>query len=74
MESDNNLIAIACKRFVDTVVDNLIDELMETGRMCIADIHPRPFAYRLKPFQNGDRTCIIGALSSSVIVVIPSLP
>ena len=46
--------AVAGHRFVDTVVDDLIDQMVQTALTDVADIHRRTLADGLKAFQNLD--------------------
>ncbi len=39
---------------VDRVVDDLPDQVVQTGRTGGADVHPGPFAHRLEPLEDGD--------------------
>lgn len=40
---------------IDAVVDGLVDEVMESPRPGIADVHGGPFADGLKSLKNLDR-------------------
>ena len=44
-------VAVAGERLVDTVVDHLIYEMMETSFSNVSNIHRRSFSYRLKSFK-----------------------
>jgi hypothetical protein len=47
---------VAGERFVDGVVDDLIDHVMQAGTVIgVADIHARPLAHGIEAFQNPDR-------------------
>ncbi len=39
--------AIASEGFIDRVIDDFIDEVMESTGPSGADVHPRTFAYRV---------------------------
>ena len=44
------------KRLVDRVVDDFIDHVMQAGTVIgVADIHARPLAHGVEPFQDPDR-------------------
>lgn len=49
--------AVACERFVDRVVHDLVDEVVESLFADVADIHGRTFAHRFEPFQHLDIGC-----------------
>ena len=59
MDRDVDLIAVAGQRLVDRVVDDLVDEVMQAGCTGRADVHRRPLAHRLEPFENLD---LVGAV------------
>ncbi len=64
IQGDRNGVAIAFERFVDRVVDDLVDHVMQAGTVIgIADIHARPLAHRVEPVQHLDRALVIGRLS-----------
>jgi hypothetical protein len=54
------------ERFVDRVVDDLVDEMMQPGRPCRADIHRRALANRLKAFEDLDAVCAVIAAAVAV--------
>ena len=45
---------VAGERLVDRVVDHLEDEMVQPPAPRRADVHPRPLAHRLEPFEHGD--------------------
>src|SRR5205814_9456187 len=45
VENDADVRTVSSQRLIDRVVDNLIHEVMETGRLCIADIHAGVLSY-----------------------------
>lgn len=58
---DDNFTGIACKRFVNTVVNDFIHKVMQPALPRIADIHAGTFSDGLQAFQNSDIACgIIG--------------
>ena len=54
-----DLIAEAGQRFVDRVVDDLVDEMMESRRTGRPDVHRRPLPYGLEPLEYLD---LVGAV------------
>ena len=52
-------VAVAAERFVDRVVDDFADEVVQTALIGAADIHARPAADGFEPFEHLDRTRII---------------
>ena len=53
-QGDHDRVAEACQRLVDSVVDHLPHEVMQATLAGGADVHARPFAYSLEPFQGGE--------------------
>ena len=56
---DLNGIAMAGQRFIDGVVDNFEDKMMQSALASVADIHAGTFAHRFQAFQNFD---VFGAI------------
>ena len=54
VDDDFDVVAVAGERFVDGVVHDFIDKMVETTLMCVANIHGRAFADGFQTFQNGD--------------------
>ena len=54
VEGDDDVRGKAVHGLVYGVVENLPDQMMEAGGADAADIHARPLADRLEPFENGD--------------------
>ncbi len=52
--------AVAGQRFVDGVVHNFINQMMQTPLGGGADIHTRPLSDGLQPLQNLDLTFVVG--------------
>ena len=51
----------AVHRLVHGVVEHFPDEMVQTGSTDPADIHARPLAYRLEPFENRNVFgCVVG--------------
>ena len=59
---DLNIITIASQGLVDTVIDNLADEMMQTLDAGIADVHGRTFAHCLKTLEDLNMTGIVVVL------------
>ncbi len=49
----SNVVAVARESFVDAVVNNLVDKMMQTFGGDIADVHGRAHAHRAQPFKHG---------------------
>ena len=63
---------MAVHRFVDRVVEDLPDEVMEAGRADAADVHAGPAPDGLEPFENGNVFGGIGGHRSDRIVQVSS--
>jgi hypothetical protein len=59
MNADVDLIAVAGEGFVDGVVDDLVDEVMQTLRPGRADVHGGALAHRLEALEDLD---LVGAV------------
>ena len=59
MNRDVDFRAEAGERFVDRVVDDLVNEMMQPGRPRGADVHRRALANRLKAFEDLDAVCAV---------------
>jgi hypothetical protein len=59
VQGDIDLVAEAGQRFVDRVVDDLVDEMVEPRRAGRPDEHRRPLADGFKTFENFD---LVGAV------------
>ena len=59
---DVDLIAEPRERFVNRVVDDLVDEVVESGRSRGADVHRRTLANGLETLEDLDfvRTVVVG--------------
>ena len=56
VEGHRHEFRVAGQRFVDGVVDDLVDHVVKAGAVVgVADIHARPLAHRLEPTQHLDR-------------------
>src|SRR5574344_465462 len=56
-DGDTDFGAVTGRRLVNTVVNHLIDKMMESPLPDVADVHRRSFPHRLKSFQHLDTTC-----------------
>ncbi len=56
---DVNFVAVSGHRFVDCIVNNLINEVVQAARPCRANIHSGAFAHGFQPFQNLYLTFIV---------------
>ena len=52
MDGHIDMRAIACHRFVDSIIHYFVNEVMQAPLIGRADVHARTAAYCLKPFQN----------------------
>ena len=59
MNPDVDLIAVTGERFVDRVVDDLVDEVMQTLRPGRADVHGRALAHGLEALEDLDLVCAV---------------
>ncbi len=59
VNGDVDLIAVPCQRFVNRVVDDFVDEVMQPRRARRPDVHGGPLPHRLEPFENLD---LVGAV------------
>ena len=61
VERDRDLGGVAGQGLVDGVVDDLVDHMVQAGAVVgVADIHARPLAHGIEPFQDLDRIRAIG--------------
>ncbi len=64
IERDRDPVAMACQCFIDRVVGNFENHMVQAGTVVgIADIHAGPFANRIKAFEDLDR---IGTICGSI--------
>ena len=71
VDRDVHLIAEAGQRLVDGVVDDLVDEMVQSGRAGRADVHRRPLADGFQPLEDLDLVGAVvfaGALSTVAVV------
>lgn len=48
----NDFVAVAGKRFVNGVIENFVEQVVQSTRACVADVHSGPLAHRFEPFQH----------------------
>jgi hypothetical protein len=54
-----NTAAITGKRFIDRVVHDFIDKMVQPAGVCAANIHGRTLTDRGESFKNGNMGCIV---------------
>src|SRR5690554_848196 len=59
IDTDHYLITVTSHGLIDTVVYDLMDQVMQAFNTGGTDIHPRPFPYCLKAFQYLYALCTI---------------
>jgi hypothetical protein len=60
---DLDIVAIAGQGLIDTVIDHLADEVMQTLYAGIANIHGRTLAHSFKTFEDLDVTGVVVVLN-----------
>ena len=71
IQDDFDVRAVACQRFVNTVVDDFVDQMMQAACRCGADVHARTHADRFQSFQY---SYILGAvIALAVLFGVPVL-
>ena len=58
-----NMSTISSQGFIDTVIDDFVDQMMKAPCRCTADVHPRPLADGFQSFQYLN---LFGTISSFV--------
>ena len=66
VDGDVDLIAETSQRFIDRVVDDFVDEVMQTGRTRGADVYRRALADRFEALEDLD---LVGAVVRDVLGV-----
>jgi hypothetical protein len=61
MDAYFDRVAVACESFVDGVIDDFENEMVETSRPGRSDVHPGSLADGVEPLQNG---YVLGAVTS----------
>src|SRR6266571_528606 len=62
VQGDLDFLAEAGHRFVNRVVDDLVDEVVEAAGVDRADVHRRAFSDRLQAFEDLDLRGVVGGL------------
>ena len=52
-------VAVARERFVNRIIDNFVDQMMQSRLAGIANVHGGALAHVIASFKNGDRRCAI---------------
>ena len=69
---DVDLVAEAGKRFVDRVVDDFVDQMVQPGRAGGPDVHRGTLPDGLEPFQDFDLVrAVVGDLLGGTVAVVP---
>ena len=58
-DRDLDVVAVPGERLVDRVVDDLVDEVVQTARTGRADVHSGTLANRFESFENLDVVCAV---------------
>ena len=68
MDDHVHLVAVASQGFVNGVIHHLKYHVMQTGAVIgIANVHPRPFAHGIQPFQDFNTRRVVSLLTHSVV-------
>ena len=59
MDRDLDRLTEARHVFIDTVVDDFVDEVMQAIDTGAADVHRRPLPHGIEPFQHLDLVCAV---------------
>ena len=71
VDGDLNLRGVACKSFVDGVVDNFINQMMKPGAVGgVADEHARTLANGFQALQNLDAVLVVGRRSGRLLIAV----
>ena len=57
---DRDMFRMTCHRFIDRVIDDFPDEVMESLFIRFSDIHPGTFANGFEAFEDLDLTGVVG--------------
>ena len=61
VDAHHNARCMSGHRFVDRVVDDFVDKVMQTALICRADVHAGTLANRFKSFKNLNAGCAVVA-------------
>src|SRR5438046_67092 len=56
MNEDFYTIAVTCQRFVDGIIDHLVDQMMKSKLTGRSDVHCRPFSHGVSAFEDSNRS------------------
>ena len=59
VEGDRDGVGVAVEVLIDGVIDDLPDKMVQTLLVHGPDVHPRPLAHRLQPFESFDFTFVV---------------
>ena len=62
VQRDDDLVAEAGQRLVHRVIHNFVDQMMQSALIRRADIHARPLAHGLKPFEHLYLVLVVSAV------------
>ncbi len=69
MDRDLDVVAVAGQRLVDGVVDDLVDEVMQSARAGRADVHARALAHGIETAEDRDLAgCVVAILGGTVFL------
>ena len=60
MQGDNDLSAVSCQRLVHRVIDDLVNQMVQTALVRGADVHARTLAHSLKALEHLNLVLVIG--------------
>jgi hypothetical protein len=63
VDLDRNLVAVARERFIDRVVHDLVDEVVEAVRPRRSDVHRGALPDRIQALENLDVSCGVGRIA-----------
>lgn len=63
-QRDSNVVAMPSESFINGVVDNLTEKLVQTALAVVSNVHPRSLPNGLKPFQNLNLRRVIVPINS----------
>jgi hypothetical protein len=67
VDRDGDGVIAAGERFVDRVVDDLVDEVMETAHTGGADVHAGALAYGFEALEDGD---VLGVITRALLLAV----
>jgi hypothetical protein len=73
VDRDLDVVAVAGKRLVDRVVDDLVDQVVKSARPGGADVHARALSHRIEPAEDGDLAGRVVAILGGTVLFSVSL-